>query len=293
MRAGWLGLALGLAFARAESIVIATYNVENYGVADRMTAEGFRKEYPKPEVEKAAVRTVIRGMKADMLFLQEVGGRPYLDELRRDLKAEGLDYPFAEVLEGGDAERHVALLSRRPIRRLVAHAELAFDYLGGKERVKRGLLEVTFAAGAGEFTVFAVHLKSRFTERPDDPMSNLRRTGEATAVRDAVLRRFPDPRTARFLILGDCNEGKASKAVQRLQRRGATEIAQLLPAADSRGETWTHAYRKEETYSRVDHVLVSPGLRAAVAGGAARIYDGAGVKDASDHRPVTVTLELD
>jgi hypothetical protein len=40
-------------------------------------------------------------------------------------------------------------------------------------------------------------------------------------------------------------------------------------------------------------MLVSPGLSAAVVGGAARIYDGAGVGGASDHRPVIVTLQMD
>jgi endonuclease/exonuclease/phosphatase family metal-dependent hydrolase len=280
------------AFARAETLTVATYNLENYGVADRRTDEGYRKEYPKPESEKQALRAVIRGLQADVLVLQEVGGPAYLEELRRDLKAEGLDYAQGYVLEGNDPDRHVAVLSRRPLKAVVPHAELEFAYFKSKERVKRGLLEMTFATAGGDLTVFALHLKSRFTDRPDDPMSAQRRLGEATAIRDAVLARFPDPAVARFLILGDCNDGKTGKAVERLRRRGKTEVAQLLPAADVRGETWTHAYRKEETYSRVDHILVSPGLRSAVADGKARIYDGAGVLEASDHRPVVVTLEL-
>jgi endonuclease/exonuclease/phosphatase family metal-dependent hydrolase len=66
----------------------------------------------------------------------------------------------------------------------------------------------------------------------------------------------------------------------------------LLPAADSRGELWTHAFRREESYSRVDHIFVSPALRSAVQNGAARIYDGPGVREASDHRPVVVTLKF-
>jgi endonuclease/exonuclease/phosphatase family metal-dependent hydrolase len=221
-----------------------------------------------------------------------MGGQPYLDELQRDLRAAGVDYPHAVLLAGPDADRHVALLSRRPLRSVVPHADLAFAYFQGRERVKRGLLEVTVATAAGDLTLFGLHLKSRFTDRPDDPQSAQRRLGEATAVRDCVLRRVADPAVARFLILGDCNDPKGGKAVQRLLQRGKTEIAVLLPAADSRGETWTHAYRKEESYAGVDHILVSPALRPAVQGGVARIYDGPGVREASDHRPVMVTLEL-
>lgn len=288
----WLGLLL-CAPARADTLTLATYNLENYGAADRMTEAGFRKDYPKPESEKAALRQVLRALGADVLVLQEMGPQPYLDELRRDLKSAGLDYPHHALAAAADADRHVALLSKRPLERVTTHTDLHFAYFGARETVKRGLLEATIRSASGDLTLFAVHLKSRFTERPDDPMSATRRAGEATAIRDRVLQRFPDPAAARFVVLGDCNDGRTSKAVAFLQRRGKTEICALLPAADSRGEHWTHAFRREETYSRVDHIFVSPALKGAVQDGAARIHDGPGVREASDHRPVMVLLKLD
>ena len=277
----------------AETLRIATYNLENYGLADRMTAAGFRKDYPKPEPEKQALRAVIRALAADVLVVQEIGDRPYLDELRRDLKSEGCDYPFAELAVAADPDRHLAILARRALKSVTTHTDLHFTYFGGKETVKRGLLEATFATEGGECTVFVVHLKSRFTDRPDDPMSAVRRAAEATAVRDRVLKRFPNPAAAQFIVLGDCNDGRTSRALGFLQKRGKTEIATLLPAADSRGETWTHLYRKEDTYSRVDQILVSPGLIRAVKDRCARILDGDPVRDASDHRPVFVVLEFE
>jgi endonuclease/exonuclease/phosphatase family metal-dependent hydrolase len=289
----YFGLLLSVALAQAETLTLATYNIENYGSADRMTEAGYRKNYPKPETEKRALRAVIRALNADVLVLQEIGPRAYLDELRRDLKKEGVDYPHAVLLEAADADRHVALLSRRPLKSVTPHTDLEFTYFGAKEKVKRGLLEVVLATEAGDVTVFGIHLKSRFTDRPDDPMSAIRRAGEATAVRDRVLQRGSDPATTRFVILGDCNDTKTSKALQHLLKRGKTEIVALLPTADSRGETWTHSYRKEESYSHVDYILVSPALRPAVVGNSARIYDGPGVRDASDHRPVIVTLQIE
>ena len=286
-------LALWLSLARGETVTIATYNVENYGPADRMTEAGFRKDYPKPETEKRALRTVIKALAADVLVLQEMGNRQHLDELRRDLKTEGVDYPFAELASAADEDRHMAILSKRALASPTTHTDLSFSYLGGKETVKRGLLEVTISTASGPVTIFAVHLKSRYTDRADDPMSAIRRAGEATAVRDRILKQFPQPAQARFLVIGDCNDSRISKAVGFLQKRGKTEVAQLLPAADSRGENWTHAYRKEDSYSRVDHILVSPELAAAVVERRARIFDGAGVREASDHRPVFVVLALD
>jgi len=287
-----LGSALTLGAASAETLTIATYNIENYGPANRMTADGYRKDYPKPEAEKRALRQVIRALNADVLVMQEMGPQAYLDELRRDLKTEGLDYALAVLASAADADRHVALLAKRPLQAVSTHTDLEFSYFGAKEPVKRGLLEATIATPAGDVTLFAVHLKSRFTDRPDDPMSAIRRAGEATAIRDRVLKRFPNPAESRFILLGDCNDSRTSKALAFLQKRGKTQITTLLHGTDSRGETWTHHYRREESYSRVDQILVSPALLPAVKDQGVRIYDGVGVSEASDHRPVVVVLKL-
>lgn len=289
----WVWLMLEAAtWARGETLTLATYNIENYGPANRVTESGYRKDYPKPEAEKQALRLVLKAINADVLVLQEMGGQIYLDELRRDLSAEGLAYPHAVLLLGDDGDRHVALLSKRPLIATTQHTDLEMRYFGKKEGVKRGLLEVKIAVPEGELTIFALHLKSRYTDRPDDPQSSIRRASEATAIRDRVLLRCPNPAVTPFVVLGDFNDDKASKALSFLQQRGKTAIAELLPAVDSRGESWTHAYRKTDAYTRVDHVLVSAALRPAVLGGAARIYDGVGWREASDHRPVIVTLDF-
>ena len=281
------GLSLG---ARADILTIATYNVENYGPADRLTEAGYRKDYPKPEKEKKALRSVIGQIRADILAIQEMGAEPYLEELRGDLRSEGLDYPYAAWSQGSDTARHLALLSRRPLKSMRTYDDLEFPYPGGRERVKRGLIEATVSAGGGDLTLFVVHLKSHLTERPDDPEGAIRRAAEAAAVRDCVCRRFSDPGTARFVILGDCNDGRNSKAVRNLERRGPMIVALRLNEADSRGETWTEVWRREEMYSQLDQILVSPGLASAAATVLARIEDGPDVAAASDHRPVVATL---
>ncbi len=285
----WAALcAVGMASGgAAETLTLATYNVENYGPADRMTAEGFRAAYPKPEAEKAALRAAIRALGADVLALQEMGQAPHLEELRRDLRGEGMDYPYAALLEAEDGARRLAVLSRRPFE-VVPHPDLAIALRGGPGRVKRGLLEVRLGAG---LAVFAVHLKSRLDEAGDDPEGARRRAAEAAAVRDCVRREFPDPEAGRYVIMGDCNDGPGSPALRRLTTAGGRRIAWPLPAADSRGEIWTEAWRRGGLYSEFDYILVSPALRAAVRGGTARIYDGPETAAASDHRPVVAVLE--
>lgn len=287
----WIAF-FGVSPAKAETLTIGTYNVENYGLANRMTEVGYRQDYPKPEREKQALRQVIRALNADVLALQEVGSEAYLAELQRDLKAEGCDYPFTALAKAADQDRHVAVLSRRPLTSIVTYADLSFTYFGKPEAVKRGVLQVTVATAAGEVTLFAVHLKSRFTDRPDDLQSAARREGEATAIRDLILRRFPSPVESKFIILGDCNDSPVSKPVERLRHRGETPVGVLLPVSDSRGETWTYCYRKEDAYSRVDHILVSPGLINQVSGRRGQIYDGEGTRDGSDHRAVVTRFEF-
>lgn len=288
---GAVGLAL-LAAAWAGAITVATYNVENYNLADRMVDGVFRPEYPKPESAKAAVRRVIREVAPDILALQEMGAPPFLQELQRDLAGEGFAMPHATVLEGADKHRQVAILSRLPFKEVRRHTDLPVTLFGERDVVRRGVLEVTFATDQGDLTIFTVHLKSRRTERPDDPQGATQREREAEAVRDLVLARFPEPAKAKFIVCGDFNDTRMSKPVQSMLRRGRTVLGELLRAVDGRGEVWTHYYRREDTYSRIDYFLVSAALKPLIADGQGRIHDGPGAETASDHRMVWAKLKL-
>ncbi|MFA5262799.1 MAG: endonuclease/exonuclease/phosphatase family protein [Opitutaceae bacterium] len=273
---------------------VATYNVGNYNAADRMTDGGYRKDYPKQEDEKQALKRVIGAMNADIIAFQEMGPQPYLEELRRDLRNEGLNYPYLALVEGSDPERHVALLSKVPLKRSVSHANLDYKYFDARERVKRGVLEAVFETPSGEFTLWVLHLKSRITERSDDPSSALKRAAEAVAIRDMILRRHPDPAKALYLVAGDFNDAKGNRPVRALLGRGNTAISLLLPASDSRSERWTHHNMKDDSYERVDHILASPALIRHIASptGEAKIADTPETLIASDHRPVWVTLDF-
>jgi endonuclease/exonuclease/phosphatase family metal-dependent hydrolase len=276
----------------ATSVRLATFNVYNYLSMDRRVEGRFRPAYPKPEAEKDGVRRAIREVAPDVLALQEMGPAPYLEELRQDLALEGTVYRHGYVLEGADPERHVAVLSRLPFTRVVPHPEVSFNYFDEREAVKRGMLEVRFGDEADGWTLFVVHLKSRYTDRPDDPASERRRTLEARALRDLVLERFPEPSTARFVIAGDFNDTPRSRPLAAFRERGERTIALVLPASDSRGDTWTHRYLPEESYTRVDFLLVSPGMHERVVDGRAFVHDGVGTLEGSDHRLVYADLRF-
>ena len=296
---GWRGILGGFllvsAWAAAGSpdrvtVRVATYNLQNYLAMDRRVDGVFRPAYPKPEAEKAALRAVIREVRADVLALQEIGPRPYLEELRQDLEAEGLDYPWATLLEAADETRHLAVLSRFPPVDDRSTAELSFRYFGESETVKRGLVELVFETGGQTWSVFVVHLKSRFTDRSDDPESGIRRVGEARAIRDAMLERHPDPATSAFILMGDLNDTRASRTLAAFLQRGKTQILVDIPAINLWGQTWTHHYAKEEVYSRSDYLLVSPGMVPRVAGERAVVVESESAGLASDHRLVYLDL---
>ena len=276
----------------AAGFTVATYNVENYTLADRLVEGVYRPNYPKPENAKAALRKVLRAIDADVVLLQEMGPRPFLLELQRDLAAEGLVYAFAHVVTASDADRHSAVLAKVAPHSLSDHTDLVFTYLGKRESVKRGLLQLEYRWGSLRLTLYGVHLKSRHTDFAEDPESAVRRAGEATALRNRILELHPDPARDLFLIAGDFNDNKASRPVRALLQRGKTLLTALIPAADSRGETWTYRYHKDDSYSRVDLLLASPALQPFLPVDGARIFDGADVAVASDHRPVAVTLAL-
>ncbi|GAB5562781.1 MAG: hypothetical protein SynsKO_44280 [Synoicihabitans sp.] len=291
-RIGWW-IAAGVCAASAEPITVATYNVANYNLTNRQIEGAFLTSYPKPEGEKNALRRVIREMDADILALQEIGGEDFLRELQRDLRRDGMSYPESVVLNAVDEQRRLAVLSRVPLTAVRRHTDLEFAYFNGRESVKRGMLEVRFETPIGEVALFVVHLKSRLTVRRDDPQARLRRGREATAARDRILELFPQPTESHFIITGDFNEGPLHRPVRAFSAIGGRPISELVPAYDSRGETWTHRYRRNDEYSRVDFFMVSEPMQKWIEGGAGRIPDQPDVLVASDHRPVVLTLDFE
>jgi endonuclease/exonuclease/phosphatase family metal-dependent hydrolase len=125
-----------------------------------------------------------------------------------------------------------------------------------------------------------------------------------------MLRRIVDKDlvanpNARLVVLGDFNDVKDSDSTKEIIGRGRFKLVDTRPAernADNapvanawfqpRDVTWTHYYGKEDTYSRIDYVLLSPAM--------ARAWDKAGTYVltqpnwgvASDHRPIVATFKV-
>ena len=286
-----IGLACGLS-AYAERVRVANYNVRNYLTMDRMVDGHWRRDYPKPELAKAALRAMIIEASADVLVLQEMGGEGHLLELRDDLKSEGLDYPYYYVLDGSDKVRHVCMLSKIEPTKIIPHSLIDFKYIGRKRLVKRGLLQIDFATDGVKWSVYSVHLKSRRSSNKEDPESTKFRTGEARVIRDLIVSQYPDKKGGRFIVAGDFNDDKRSGTVKRFLNIGKRHIGYLVHCEDSRDETWTYNYSYHDAYERVDFFVMSPAMRPYLVGDGGTIVDT--LPDsllASDHR--LIYLELD
>jgi len=154
---------------------------------DRLVDGVYRRDYPKPESEKEALRSVIRYANPDILVLQEMGDVPFIKELQEDLRTDGVDYPYAAYVEATDKERHVVILSREPFKEVNQYDKLSFKHLGGaRQFVKRGLIEAVFNTSGYEWSLFAVHLKSRYSKGSQDFESRKWRIGEATVLRNLI-----------------------------------------------------------------------------------------------------------
>lgn len=282
----WLA-AVG-ATAQAETLRLLTWNVRNYNVCDRLVGRVYRTDYPKPETEKQALRATLRALNADVVALQEMGPSAFLQELQRDLKADGVDYPYAATVQGPDPDRCVSLLSRVPLAQVREHPVLP---TATGESVARGLLEVEISTAGKVWTLFVVHLKSRRTTDPKDPDAAGQRRAEAQALW-AVVKASARP---DYVVAGDFNDNARSDAMRVFtgsERANAASRPRPLNATDSRDEIWTHYYAGGETYDRFDFLVCSPAMAARAAGGRAHVADAAQVLEASDHRPVWADFEF-
>ncbi|MBK1877716.1 endonuclease/exonuclease/phosphatase family protein [Pelagicoccus mobilis] len=284
---GLLAVTLGQGGADAGKLRVATYNLRNYLSMDRQVDGVFRRDYPKPEEEKAILSEVILSVSPDVLVVQEIGGPQYLEELRSDLELKGLEYEESYVLEADDDVRKIGALWKADVEvEAIAHTADRFNLFGTTHSIKRGLLELRVGAeGMEDLSIFALHLKSKYTTDQRDPQALQQRTKEAQAARDRILKIYPRPDASRFLILGDLNDYRNSSPVRRFLVKGDLRISQIQEFTDADGLIWTHYYKKGGEYSLIDYILASPGLSEGrdIVGG---VQDSREYYKGSDHRLV-------
>jgi endonuclease/exonuclease/phosphatase family metal-dependent hydrolase len=276
----------------ADTFTIATYNLENYLDAP----PGQRR--PKSEASKRKIRESLVALKSDVLALQEVGSTNVLLELRSALKTAGLDYPHWEFVYGFDTNIHVAVLSRFPLTARRPRTNEGFLLNGRRFRVSRGFADVDVQVNANyRFTLLTAHLKSR-REVPQADEADLREQ-EAIVLRGIIDDHLKVHTDINLVVLGDFNDVKGSKPIRTLVGRGRTALTDTRPAERNGGDrsgpvaglsprniTWTYYFGKEDTYSRVDYILLSRGMAREWNFNGTYVLSLPDWGIASDHRPI-------
>ena len=282
----------------AETFRVATYNVENY--LDQPTES---RHFVKSAEARAKIRESIESIKPDVLALEEMGTTNALLELRASLAADGLNFPFWEHVQGWDTNIHVAVLSRLPIVARRPHTNDLFLLDGRQFRVERGFAEVDIRAATNlTFTLIVAHLKSR---RPvPDADESQERLAEAKVLRSIVDEHFKANPDARLVVLGDFNDVKDSDAVREIIGRGKFKLADTRPAErngdnspvensnfDPRNVAWTEYYGKEDVYTRMDYILLSPAMARDWVKNESYVLALPNWGIGSDHRPIVAAFK--
>jgi endonuclease/exonuclease/phosphatase family metal-dependent hydrolase len=271
----------------AKGIVFCSYNVRNYFVSDQVSAE--RRTKAKPETEIEAVIKVIREINPDVLGVCEMGSPAAFDDFKARLENAGLGYRDSEYVMADDEDRHLALLSRFPIVHRKSAAKVRFELNGTQQSVKRGFLDVTLQILPGyQLRCVGVHLKSKL---PTPEGEALIRRHEAAKLRghlDAILGAAP---AVNLLCYGDFNDAKNQPIFSEVSgMRGTPNHMSDLAARDAHGDRWTHHWPVADEYSRIDFLFASRGLLPEVKRDTATVYRSDFWEQASDHRPVFVTI---
>jgi len=282
----------------AETFRVATYNVETY--LDTPTES---RHFIKSSEAKTKVRESIEAINPDVIALQEMGTTNALMELCASLKNEGQDFPFWEFVQGADTNIHVAVLSKLPIVSRHPHTNDEFLLDGKRFRVNRGFAEVEIQAATNlTFTLIAAHLKSKLNDTINDP--DEQRLEEAKVLRRIVDEHFATNADAKIIVLGDFNDTHDSDSIKTILGRGKFKLTDTRPSEHNGDNspptppyfqpprvTWTYYFGKDDTYSRIDYIFLSPAMTRRWLTNETFVGTIPNWGIGSDHRPVVATFE--
>jgi endonuclease/exonuclease/phosphatase family metal-dependent hydrolase len=270
------------------TITLGTYNTLNLfdNWDDPYSADAATDAKPRAQVE--ALARSIRTLNADVLALEEVENRGYLQRFNRAFLRD-MGYEVVEF-EGNDNRGiDVALLSRLPVGPVTSHRHLVFaDGAGRPMRLRRDLLEVRLEPpGALPFEVFVVHLKSKGGEENGGADT---RIGEARLIRKVLTERLAaDPR-ACFVICGDFNDSIESEPVKIIIGEGDAALKTFVADLPADGRI---SFNQPPFLSMIDFVFASPAMAGHYAAGSYRIVGGGSPEaTGSDHNPVVMKFRI-
>ena len=275
-----------------DALVFASWNVRNYVLTPPVDREGTPPLAPKTKKSVQAVVQTLAAISPDIVGLCEMGSLSDLTDLQERLKKAGVDLPHRAWVDGADQVRHLALLSRFPLKPPQHDTESSFTINRISHRVQRGFLDSTAVIRPNfHLRILGAHLKSPRIVPAFDPV--LFRRQESLVLRARVENILTKNPEASLILFGDLNDKKNSPVLRSLLGRPGSESALTnLTLPDQGGDHWTYYWDETDQYSRIDYILVSGRLRSLINKKKSRIHRTANWMEASDHRPLVVTIHI-
>ncbi len=274
-----------------DPVVMSFYNLKNYLAMERRVNDEVVPDAPKPENEIKAVIEGLAAIRPDILGVCEIGDETHLADLQARLKAEGIDLPHTELVrDAAGWNRNLALLSRHPIVARNSRDDHTYELEGTRHAFQRGILDVKIAISSSyHLRYIGLHLKSkREVPEGDETLMRLHEARLARQHLDAILGEEPG---ANLIVMGDLNDHRPEAPVKTIQGGfGGKGYLTALGLADPFGFRWTHHWSFADSYSRFDYALVNEGLSKELVRDACRIHHWEDWDEASDHRPLVVTI---
>jgi endonuclease/exonuclease/phosphatase family metal-dependent hydrolase len=190
------------AMAKPGEVVVAAYNILNLFDEHDDPYKEDEGTPAKPRAELERLAESIRGLNADVIAVEEVENRFYLERFVNVFLPE-MGYRDVVLFEGNDGRGiDVGLISRIPVGEVRSHRHLRFPgHNGGEARFNRDVLAVTLEPKDAEpFEVWVVHLKSNSGGREEAEPIRMAEARELRRLLDEELTENPE---ARFIVTGD------------------------------------------------------------------------------------------
>ncbi len=272
--------------ANPDEIVVGTLNALNLfdDVDDPYHADEGTPAKPREEIEHLAA--TIRKMNVDVLAMQEVENRGYLERFVKVMLAD-MGYAHIAHFEGNDLRGiDVALLSRAPIGEVTSRRHLKFTGPDGVERqFNRDVPAISvLPKDAQPIEFWPVHLKSKAGgAETSEPI----RQAEATQLRKLLDARLTANPEARVIVLGDFNDTRDSVSMKTIFGTGSTAM-------------WAPEMTMSEDSLENDHPEWAPIDFITSSSAMAKLYvpDSCKIKyappeiDGSDHNPIWARFKL-
>ncbi len=269
-------------------IVVASYNMLNLfdDHDDPYRDDEGTPAKPRPEMQRLA--DSIRGLNADVIAVEEVENRDYLERFVSVFLPD-MGYDHVVLFEGNDTRGiDVGLISRIAVGKVESNRHVTFPGLdGSSRRFNRDVLEVTLLPkDAPPLEVWVVHLKSNAGGREEaEPI----RIPEAQQVRRMLDEELADDPDARIIVAGDFNDTWESETIKTIV--GPSEGALWSAGSESQDPALV-TYNRGEFRTVIDFLLCSPAMARQFVKGSYRNPQGSVESTGSDHNPISATFRM-